>query len=300
MSLMESYQIKQLERMTGIKAHTIRIWEKRYGLITPHRTATNRRSYDERQVRKLLNVNTLLALGHKISKLATLSEEELNEVVQKQDNNLSQDAAISGYIDDLLRSMLDFDEPAFEKIYAAAATRFGLHDAMIKVFYPFLAKVGVLWNVNKTAPIQEHFASSIIKRKLMAATDGLVPPTKGAKKFLLFLPAEEWHEIGLLFANYIIRFQGYGTIYLGQNVPTDNIAKVAAAVEPSHMLLFYINPIPREEVIRQLKMFSGINSQLTVLVAGHTEPSDEDKISLTNIRYLDGVGSLADLLGGIK
>ena len=297
---MESYQIKQLERMTGIKAHTIRIWEKRYGLITPHRTATNRRSYDERQVRKLLNVNTLLSLGYKISKVAMLSEEDLNREVQKQATNLPKDTAITGYIDDLLRSMLDFNEPAFEKIYSAATTRLGLYEAMVNVFYPFLVKVGMLWNVNKTAPIQEHFASSIIKRKLMAAIDGLVPPTKSTKKFLLFLPPGEWHEIGLLFANYIIRSQGYETIYLGQSVPIDNIAKVVAAVHPSHMLLFYVNPTPKEEIIRQLKILSGIDADNTVLVAGNTDMVGETKISLKNVHYLDRVSSLSDLLQEVQ
>ncbi len=297
---MESYQIKQLERMTGIKAHTIRIWEKRYGLITPHRTSTNRRSYDEHQVRKLLNVNTLLGLGHKISKVAMLSEDELNQEVQNQDINLSTDTAISGYIDDLLRSMLDFNEPAFEKIYAAATTRLGLYDAMIHVFYPFLVKVGVLWNVNKAAPIQEHFASNIIKRKLMAAIDGLVPATKTTKKFLLFLPPDEWHETGLLLADYIIRSQGYETIYLGQSVPLDGIHKVMVSVRPSHLLLFYINSKPKEEITQQLKSLSGIDLRTTVLVAGNTDLFSENKTGLKNIVYLDGVNSLTNLLREIK
>ncbi len=297
---MESYQIKQLERMTGIKAHTIRIWEKRYGLITPHRTSTNRRSYDERQVRKLLNVNTLLALGHKISKLAALTEDELNQVVQNLDVNLSTDTAISGYIDDLLRSMLDFNEPAFEKIYAAATTRLGLYEAMIHVFYPFLVKVGVLWNVNKVAPIQEHFASNIIKRKLMAAIDGLVPAAKTTKKFLLFLPPDEWHETGLLLADYIIRSHGYETIYLGQSVPLDGIHKVMVSLRPSHLLLFYINSKPKEEIAQQLKSLSGIDSSTTVLVAGNIDLFSENKPGLKNVVQLDGVGSLTNLLKEIK
>lgn len=297
---MESYQIKQLERMTGIKAHTIRIWEKRYGLITPHRTSTNRRSYDERQVRKLLNVNTLLALGYKISKLAALTEDELNQVVQNLDINLSTDTAISGYIDDLLRSMLDFNEPAFEKIYAAATTRLGLYEAMIHVFYPFLVKVGVLWNVNKAAPIQEHFASNIIKRKLMAAIDGLVPAAKTTKKFLLFLPPDEWHETGLLLADYIIRSHGYETIYLGQSVPLDGIHKVVISVRPSHLLLFYINSKPKEEIAQQLKSLSEIDLRSTVLVAGNTDLFSENKPVLKNVVHLDGVGSLTNLLKEIK
>ena len=123
---MESYQIHQLEQMTGIKAHTIRIWEKRYGLIYPERTNTNRRSYNESQVRKLLNVSTLLARGQKISKIASLKEDELNSLIEHQDITDIKDSICAGYINDLVKSMLDFNETAFEKIFSAAATRFGI------------------------------------------------------------------------------------------------------------------------------------------------------------------------------
>lgn len=293
---MESYQIHQLEQMTGIKAHTIRIWEKRYGIIQPDRTDTNRRSYSEAQVRKLLNVSTLLSGGQKISKIASLSEDELNSLVEEQSDSHVADSICAGYINDLVKSMLDFNEPAFEKIFSAATTRFGIYDAMVNVIYPFLNKVGVLWNISRTAPIQEHFASCIIKRKLMSATDGLMPASKKSKKFLLFLPPDEWHEVGLLFANYMIRSKGYETIYLGQNVPIENVEKVIPAVLPRYLLLFYLNMKPVGEVEEQITRLSKVDEKITMFVAGNPELFPENKHKLKNTIFLTGASSLLNFL----
>ncbi len=293
---MESYQIHQLEQMTGIKAHTIRIWEKRYGIIQPDRTDTNRRSYSEAQVRKLLNVSTLLSAGQKISKIASLSEDELNSLIEEQSDSNVADSICAGYINDLVKSMLDFNEPAFEKIFSAATTRLGIYDAMVNVIYPFLNKVGVLWNISRTAPIQEHFASCIIKRKLMSATDGLMPASKRNKKFLLFLPPDEWHEVGLLFANYMIRSKGYETIYLGQNVPIENVEKVIPAVRPKYLLLFYLNMRPVSEVEEQITQLSKADEKITMFVAGNPELFPVNKHKLKNTIFLTGASSLLNFL----
>ena len=289
---MQTYHINELERLTGIKAHTIRIWEKRYNLVTPERTNTNRRNYDDNQVRKLLNVATLLSKGYKISKIAALTENELNAQLQNQAQNETPDNIASSYINDLIKSMIAFDEPAFEKIFAAAALRFGLYEAMLQVFYPFLHKTGILWTVNKTAPVQEHFATNIIARKLMAAIDGLLPHTKKGKKFILFLPPGEWHEIGLLFANYIIRAQGHETIYLGQNVPYENVCDVASIISPDYLLLFYIAPKQKNDIREQIKKLSEKNKHIKILIAGNTSLFIDDKSHYKNVAYLNNVTSL--------
>jgi len=127
-----------------------------------------------------------------------------------------------------------------------------------------------------------------------------VPPIKSTKKFLLFLPPDDWHEIGLLFSDYIIRSHGYETIYLGQSVPIDSIGKVVASVHPSHMLVFYINSRPKEEIMKQIKNLSGIRAQTTVLVAGNTDLFGASKVSLKNALYLDGVSSLTNLLREVQ
>jgi len=293
---MQTYPINELERLTGVKAHTIRIWEKRYNLITPDRTDTNRRYYNDDQVRKLLNVTTLMAYGHKISKIASYSDDEMHSHIQQQMTIESQDNIGSGFINDLLKTMLEFDEAGFEKIFSAVVTRFGLFEGMLQVVYPFLNKVGVLWSVDKTAPVQEHFATCIIRRKLMAAIDGLLPATVQGQKFLLFLPEEEWHEIGLLFSSYVIRSKGYDALYLGQNVPTENIVKICGLLKPDYILTFYVAARPSAEIDSQLKSFAKSCPNAKILIAGNKELLHSSKAKFKTVTYLTSVHDLLSYL----
>lgn len=267
---MKFYQIAELEQLSGIKAHTIRIWEKRYSLIEPERTETNIRIYNDAQVRKLLNVSTLLNHGFKISRIAALQEKEINSRIREIQEQMSGSSLIHSFINDLTASMLDFNEAAFEATFAAAVTRLGMYEAMLQVFYPFLYKTGLMWITDNAMPVQEHFASSIIRRKLMSATDGLVPPTKKTKTFLLLLPPEEWHEIGLLFANYILRAKSYPTVYLGQNVPFDNVATVLKLTKVTHVLVFVVSR-RHEAEMSDLRKHMQIPSNVQLLVAGSPE-----------------------------
>ncbi len=290
------YQINDLERLTGVKAHTIRIWEKRYSIIHPNRTETNRRYYDDTQMRKLLNVTTLLSQGHKISKIAAFSDDEIFKHIEK-DAELHGSAHINTtYINDLVVTMLAFDEAGFEKVFSAAVLRMGMYETMLHVVYPFLNKTGVLWTINKTVPVQEHFASCIIRRKLMSATDGLLPPHKKNNRFLLFLPPGEWHEIVLLFSNYIIRSHGYDTIYLGQNVPVENIRKMLESVSVQHILTFFITTRPADELKDLVANYAGMDKKVKMLIAGNRDILNDPKMLPKNVSFMDGVGSLIELL----
>ncbi len=265
---MSSYQIADLERLTGIKAHTIRIWEKRYNLIEPHRTSTNIRYYDDAQARKLLKVSTLLEQGLKISKISLLSDKEINIKVQEIQKQGTDDVTCASYINELIGSMLIFDEVGFDKAFSSAVVRFGMYQAMLKVFYPFLHKTGLMWALEEAMPAQERFATSIIHRRLINAIDGLLPPTKKTKTFLLFLANDEWHETGLLFSDYIIRSQGYKTIYLGQNVPAENLIEVITSTKPTHILTLYIARRELSIIEKELTAISKQNPNLKLLVAG--------------------------------
>lgn len=245
---MKTYHIADLEQLSGIKAHTIRIWEKRYGLIKPTRTSTNIRLYDDEQLKKILNTSTLLTKGFKISKIAKMKEVEINKELDDLKQFSSPDVICVALINDLIAAMVSFNEVAFEITYSAAVTRFGMFEAMIKVFYPFLYKVGFMWIVSDVTPVQEHFASCIIRRKLMAAIDGLPSSNKKTKKFLLLLPPDEWHEIGLLFSHYIIKAKGYEVFYLGQNVPYENLGDIMKAVNPNFVLAFFVSRKSDEEL----------------------------------------------------
>ena len=293
---MPSYQINELEHLTGIKAHTIRMWEKRYELITPYRTITNRRYYDDDQVRKLLNVTTLLSLGYRISKIAALNEEDINTHILHHAEKETPDHKKISCINDLVKSMLDFDEAAFERLFNNTVKAYGMYDTMQQIIYPFLHKTGILWNVNKAIPVQEHFAVNIIRRKLITAIDCLQLPGANKKKFLLFLPPNEWHETGLLFADYMIREAGFSTIYLGQNVPYENIAKIAPGLNVSYMLLFYVANKPKDHIEKQLRALSKNNPGIQILVSGNPELFINAKSFEKNVTYLSEVHSILEYI----
>ncbi len=267
---MKLYKIADLEHLSGIKAHTIRIWEKRYNLIEPIRTDTNYRRYNDEQVKKLLNVTTLLSKGYKISHLAELKENEINDKILEIQNNTHEDATYISYINELASSMINFDETLFNNTFNKAINKYGLFDCMLNIVYPLLYKIGVMWATDNAMPVQEHFASCIIKRKLASSVDMLEAPHRKDKKFLLFLPPEEYHEIVLLFTNYIIRAKGYETIYLGQNVPYDNIKEVVNITNANYLLTFFIaghNENSVEELISNVKL----SKSLTLLVSGNSD-----------------------------
>ncbi len=271
---MRSYQITELEQLTGIKAHTIRIWEKRYNLIEPDRTSTNYRRYSDDQVKKLLNVSTLLSNGFKISKIAAFSEKEFHLKISESKAFKNGDVICTTFINDLLSTMIDFDEQAFEKAYSAVINRFGLFEAMLNVLYPLLNQIGLLWSINNVSPAQEHFASCLIKRKIMSATDGLPFAKTRKKKFLLLLVPGEMHDISLLFANYIIRSKGHETIYLGQDVPYENIAVILKKTEPNYLLTFFTIPQNPKDVYIDFEKNLRLGEHTKLIISGQSDITD--------------------------
>lgn len=291
-----SYQISDLERLTGIRSHTIRIWERRYKLIEPHRTSTNIRFYDDDQVKKLLKVSTLLNKGMKISKIADLSEKQLNIHIHDLEKVAPDDAICASLINDLTASMLTFDEPAFEKVFSSAVVRFGMYDAVIKVIYPFLKNTGLMWSANNAMPVQEHFATAIIRRKLIVAIDGLPSPSRRGKSFVLFLPSEEWHETGLLLSDYIIRSKGYKSVYLSQNVPIANVQEVIDNTKPTHLLTLYIARQENEKLQTEMVEIAQRNKNCQLLLGGSIELIQ----SVKKVKNISVLSSPAELMAALK
>lgn len=265
---MNFYQINDLERLSGVKAHTIRIWEKRYGLITPHRTDTNIRYYDDVQLKKILNVASLSMVGFRISKIAAMDDAVLKAQVKKSQSLEVGEKKYEFYINDLIVSMLDFDEQLFNDLLEHISKQFGVQDSMIKIVYPFLHKTGVLWRVDETMPVQEHFATNLIKRKLFTLISLLSKPKHLDKKIILFLPSNEWHEIGLLFAEYLLRLQGYQTVNLGQNVPILDIEIVVQKVNPQYLLTFLTSDSHQEEILQLQMLLLNNYTNCQCLLAG--------------------------------
>lgn len=266
---MNNYDIGDLERISGIKAHTIRIWEKRYKLFHPKRTDTNIRLYSDDDVRKLLNIKTLLDYGWKISKIASLSDQLIVEQVfkyseEKKDNHKSINHIVYDYfINELLYYGLIYDEVNFELIYLNAISKYGFIDSMIKIVYPLLRKIGLLWETSKAIPSQEHFISNLIRKKIISATDALPIPTKSYKSpFILFLPENEYHEIPLLFSNYVLRSKQIKTIYLGSNVPLENVIEVGKKNNVEKYLTILISNHSQKELLEIKNSFTKIFNSL--------------------------------------
>lgn len=259
---METYSIAQVEALTGIQAHTIRIWEKRYGFIEPSRSKTNIRFYTGQQLKALLNTSVLLSHGYKISKIAKLSEEEiLKSSFESQSITSSRQAEIKA----LILSMLELNEHQFEQTFRLSLIKSSLLETITDVIYPFLKQVGILWGTNQTAPAQEHFISNLIKKKLFSAIDLLPSLDQNEKSVVLFLPPREEHELGLLLAYYLFKNAGWKVYYLGSNVPIENLKSIEEIATPDYFYTFIINPlssvfknfINRDKVLKTPILYSG-------------------------------------------
>ena len=237
---MLKYSMSQVETLTGISAHALRVWERRYNFILPKRSPANIRYYSDDQLKQLLNVSILIRNGHRISKIAKLLPREIFELVSAI--LLSGSEIHEDRINGLVLSMLEMDEHAFNRIFNKAVKETDLLTTIIKLIYPFLNLVGGLWINNKAIPAQEHFISNLIRQKIITAIDKLAPPKENAKKILLFLLEGESHEISLLIASYIAKKLGWKTYYLGQNVPLKNINEICAIIGSDLMFTIFITP----------------------------------------------------------
>ncbi|MEQ8925398.1 MAG: MerR family transcriptional regulator [Fulvivirga sp.] len=264
---MGQYSIKELEALTGIKAHTIRIWEKRHNLIQPQRTETNIRLYSDDDLKQILNVSILYNQGYKISKIANLTQPELLNKVTELTNE--EKPVNELYIDQFTISMVEMDESKFHRMLSQAIIKFGFENTMLNIIYPFLRKIGVLWLSNNINPAQEHFISNLIRQKIIVAIDGLDHEhTDKSLTAVLFLPESEMHEIGLLFFHYLVKKKGYKTYYLGQNVPLPDLKKSVEKVN-ADILISAISYVGDEkELEKYLAVLDETFSDKKILIAG--------------------------------
>ena len=226
---MGHFSISDLEQLSGIKAHTIRMWEQRYGLLRPVRTATNIRTYCNDDLRRLLNVSTLCSRGKRISQVACLSDAEIQAAVLACCNDAHD---YNQQVNALLAAMLSFDEQHLNQLFSEAANQLGFEKMMLFVAYPLLQRIGLMWLAGTVNPAQEHLLAHLLRQKLLAATDALPTVPASARRWVLFLPANELHELALLFMNYTLRARGQHTLYLGQNLPVEELTEVCKTYQP--------------------------------------------------------------------
>ncbi len=264
---MSNYSIKDLEHLSGIKAHTIRIWEQRYNFIKPSRSDTNIRSYDDSDLKLILNIALLKDNGFKISRIAEMSPSEMTkEVISLTERKLN----FPDQIHTLTLAMVDIDEDRFDKIISSNVLKLGFEKTMINIIYPFLSKIGVLWQTGSINPAHEHFISNLIRQKLIVAIDGqYVAPLPDAKKYILFLPEGELHELSLLFANYIVRSRQNRSVYLGQSLPLHDLVSVYD-VHRADYIFTVITSVPgQEQVQKYINKLASLFRESTVLLTGY-------------------------------
>jgi DNA-binding transcriptional MerR regulator len=226
---MNAFTIKDLENLTGIKAHTIRIWEQRYNFLKPQRTDTNIRYYNNEELKKILNISLLNKYGFKISHIDRMTEEDMKNKILSINNIHAQQERI---VNALIQSMVDMNLEAFEDSLEEYIRAKGIEKTIHQIIFPFMERIGVLWITGHINPAQEHLVSNIIRQKLIVGTEAVNPLFQLNKTGLLFLPEGEYHELGLLFIQYLLRSRGLRVLYLGANVPMDDVEYVAKYKNP--------------------------------------------------------------------
>lgn len=263
---MSRYTIAELEKLTGIRAGTIRIWERRYRIIKPHRTDTNRRWYDDDDLVRIINISILYRHGFKISKIATMTGVEIASQVAM----LSADTSDTGtQLDSLVVAMTSLNEKVINEILMRSIISIGFEGTFERVVFPFLKRVGVMWQTGSVDVGAEHFMSNIFRKRLIVATDSLQPVSNNnSKRVLFFLPEGEWHELGLLFYAFIARKAGHEILYLGQSTPYNALADVIERWQPHLLITGSLTRLPFERPESYLSRLSNAFTRQKILVSG--------------------------------
>ena len=290
---MGNFSIKDLEHLSGIKAHTLRIWEQRYQLIEPKRTQTNIRFYNDKDLKLVLNVALLKDNGIKISKIAEMDANEMQqEVLRLTQTNFNYPEQIHA----LTISMVDLDEDRFEKIMSSNILKLGFENTMINVIYPFLTKIGILWQTGAINPAQEHFITNLIRQKLIVAIDNqYVALSPNAKKYVLYLPEGELHELSLLFADFIIRSRQNRSIYLGQSLPLHDLEAVCKKHKPDFILSVITSTPGSSEIQRYIDTISDRFKESTILLSGFQVVGQDLKLN-QNVKIFNRIKELIDFV----
>lgn len=262
---MSAFTIKDLENLSGIKAHTIRMWEQRYNFLKPERSCTNIRYYSNEQLKTLLNIALLNKYGFKISHIDKMCQNEICEKILA----LRETAALQEkFVNDLVQEMVDLQTDRFETIMTRYIQMHGMERTIREIIFPFLEKIGILWQTGHIMPAQEHFVSNIIRQKLIVAIDG-VPCSRQGKSCLLFLPEGEHHEMGLLFLYYLLKTKGHRVIYLGANVPMNDVASIRDAMNPEFAFIHLTSTANNSSLERLLRQIDNRTPGLETVISGY-------------------------------
>ena len=261
---MAEYKIKDLENLTGIKSHTIRIWEKRYSILSPDRTDTKIRTYTDNELTHLLTVSMLNRNGIKISKIAKLEQEDMNKLLW--DIKVNKEPEYS--MDKLILALVSLDEELFKGTMNGLIDKYGLEKTFVNHLIPFLARIGIMWLIGTINPSQEHFMSNLIRQKIISEIDKQPIPKEDSKSILMYLPEHEWHEISLLFYQFLLRAKGVHTSYLGQSLPYPSLLESIEKLKPHAILSSWLTAVDKKFVVNYFKQLNKDLPDMKVFAGG--------------------------------
>lgn len=292
------FTIKDLENLSGIKAHTIRIWEKRYAILEPMRTDSNIRYYDIHNLQKLLNVSTLNSFGYKISVIAKMPPDKVPALVKEI---LSNKNMANHVLNTFKLAMMNFDLPLFSATYTTLLQDKSFRVIFYEYFIPLLEEIGLLWQTGTITPAHEHFISALIRQKIAANTEKLqlAPPTKTDRVFALYLPEHEIHEIGLMFINYELLLNGYRTIYIGESMPVAIVKDIKNYFDNITFVTYTISYPFAEDMnryIRNVKAEILDDDQTNLYVFGRNAQFISPALLEENIRIFESIKDFSETL----
>ncbi|MFA6944814.1 MAG: MerR family transcriptional regulator [Pedobacter sp.] len=292
---MNLFSISQLSQFSGIKPHTIRVWEQRYNALKPERSEGNTRYYDDSQLRRLLNIVSLMENGYKVSHLCSLSDENLFSLILNSRQS-GTDKSADYYVNQLISAGMTYDTLHFEKVFSLCLLDYGLKEAYKMVVYPVMERIGLLWAGDMLPSANEHFISNIFRQKLSAEIDSLPAPDRSSETWLLFLPENEFHELALLYAHFLIRLSGRKLIYLGSNVPLGSLKSAILDTRPENLLMFLVHYDMPDQILKNIESISSYFTGDRFYLAGNPKLISRIKYS-DQIIYLQSVGQLEEILG---
>lgn len=293
---MNAFTIKDLENLSGIKAHTIRIWEQRYNFLKPQRTQTNIRYYSNEELKTVLNIALLNKYGFKISHIDRMQPGEIREkILSLGDAKAIQERLVN----ELVQEMVDLNIDKFEQLLTNYISSKGIERTVTQIIFPFLEKIGILWQTGHINPAQEHLVTNVIRQKLMVAIEGCVSPMQMNKTVLLYLPEGEHHELGLLYMYYLLKNRGAQTIYLGANVPVRDVEYVVNLKKPDLAFVHLTATSPSfnfERFLRQVEQGMG---QIQTVVSGQLTQQYKKRIPAC-VSFKRSLTEVMDYLSGLQ
>jgi DNA-binding transcriptional MerR regulator len=293
---MNAFTIKDLENLTGVKAHTIRIWEQRYTFLKPQRTGTNIRFYNNEELKTILNISLLNKYGYKISHIDRMNPGEMRDKILSLSNSLAQQERV---INELIQFMIDLDVENFEDVLDDYIRVRGIEKAINHIIFPFMERIGVLWITDHINPAQEHLVSNIIRQKLIVGIESIKSMMVVNRSVLLFLPESEYHEIGLLFIQYLLKSRGIGTIYLGANVPLDDVQYVVEMKKPDFIYTHLTSVSNSFSFERFLGNLTRRFESTPVVISGRLTQAYEKRIP-NKINFKRSLSEVMEFIGTIK